>query len=86
MVHPSLDIGKASVWGRNYLMKLTEMGWGIKLIVIREAVMKEQMVIDNSREVEYKVQNEDNQSKSWPLKDNKLENSWKRFRAIDRNY
>ena len=70
----SLDIWNARLGGRNYLMKLTEMGWGIKLIVVREAVMKERMVIDNSRE-RMNVQNEDNWSKNWSLRDTKFENS-----------
>ena len=80
-MHPSLDIGNASLVGRNSLMKVTKMAWGVKLIVIREAVMKQRMGIDNSRE-RLNVQNEDNWSKNWPLRVTKLEDSWKGFSAI----
>ena len=59
-----------------YLVKLTEVGWGTKLIVIREAAMKGRMVTDNSRE-RLSVQSEDNWPKHWPLRNTNLEGSWK---------
>ena len=43
--------------------------------------MKQRMVIDNSRE-RLNVQNEGNRSKNWPLRDTKLEDSWKGFSVI----
>ena len=63
VMHLRLDIRNASLGGKKKdLMKLTEMGSSMKLTVIRESVVEERMVTDNSNKL-LGVQNESDWSK-----------------------